>query len=150
MKKVTLYTDGGCRGNQNNNNIGAIGGILIHPASGSKKEYSQAFENTTNNKMELLAVIKGLEYLKEPCEVEVFSDSAYLVNAINKNWINSWKKQGWRRGKEKLKNKDLWIRLDELMQKHQITFNKVKGHADNELNNRADALVNEAMDKLLF
>lgn len=150
MKRVKLYTDGGCRGNQHNNNVGAIGGILIHPATETEKEYSEGFKNTTNNRMELLAVIKGLQYLKEPCEVEVYSDSAYLVNAINKNWLQSWKKQGWRRGKEELKNKDLWQTLDSLMQTHHLTFHKVKGHADDHYNNRADELVNLAMDNLEY
>lgn len=150
MKKVKLYTDGGCRGNNNRNNIGAIGGILIHPATGAKKEYNEAFKNTTNNKMELLAVIRGLEFLKEPCEVEVYSDSAYIVNAMNQHWIDSWKKQGWRRGKNELKNKEFWQRIDELREKHNLTFIKVKGHSTDIYNNRADELVNLAMDKLEF
>lgn len=148
MKKVTLYTDGGCRGNQHSSNIGAIGGILIHPKSNTKKEYSQAFENTTNNRMEILAIVEGLKLLKEPCEVEVFSDSAYVVNAINKHWLENWKKKNWIRKPNPLKNVDLWKELDSLLQTHKVTFNKVKGHANDFYNNRADELVNIAMDEL--
>ncbi len=148
MKKVLLYTDGGCRGNQKRKNVGAIGGILIHPKTGAEKEYSEAFKNTTNNKMEILAVIRGLELLKEPCEVDIYSDSAYLVNAINQNWLKSWKKNKWTRKGKPLKNVDLWQKLDSLMQKHKTSFHKVKGHANNEYNNIADDLVNDAMDEM--
>lgn len=148
MKKVVLYTDGGCRGNQERNNIGAIGGILIHPSSKKEKEYKKGFRNTTNNKMELLSIITGLKYLKEPCIVDIYSDSAYVVNAMTKGWFESWKKQGWKRGKNELKNKDLWQELDALAQTHVLNFHKVKGHANDRYNNRADALVNEAMDEL--
>lgn len=146
MKEVILYTDGGCRGNQSSNNVGAIGGILIHEKSGARKEYSEGFRNTTNNKMELLSIITGLEYLKEPCKVDIYSDSAYIVNAINQNWLKGWKRNNWKRKQGPLKNVDLWKRLDKLLDKHIITFHKVKGHADVELNNRADELVNQAMD----
>lgn len=149
MKEVILYTDGGCRGNQNEHNVGGIGGILIHPASGSRREYKEGFKDTTNNRMEILAVLTGLKLLKEPCKVAVHSDSAYVVNAVTKNWIGGWKAKGWTRGKAgELKNPDLWKELDAQLAKHDITFVKVKGHADDELNNRADTLVNEAMDAL--
>ena len=146
MKQVELYTDGGCRGNgQSEENIGAIGGILIY--KDIQKEYTHAYANTTNNQMELLAVITGLKMLKEPCEVVVHSDSAYVVNAYQQNWVAGWKAKNWSRGKAGvLKNRELWMTLDELVNYHQVTFAKVKGHADNPLNNRADALVNEAMD----
>ncbi|MDO4289246.1 MAG: ribonuclease HI [Eubacterium sp.] len=149
MKYVELYTDGGCRGNgQSAENIGAIGGVLIYPEKRVKKEYKQAFKNTTNNQMELLAVITGLEMLKEPCEVVIYSDSAYVVNAYNQNWVAGWKAKNWSRGKAgPLKNRELWMALDALVNTHQVRFAKVKGHADNPLNNRADALVNEAMDE---
>ena len=148
MKKVQLYTDGGCRGNGvADHALGAYAGILIYPAKGVKKEYSQACPDTTNNRMEMMAVITGLSMLKEPCEVSVYSDSAYVVNAYHQHWVDSWKKKGWSRGKQgELKNRALWMELDALVQKHQVTFIKVKGHADDPLNNRADELVNQAMD----
>lgn len=112
-----------------------------------QKEYKKAYENTTNNQMELLAVIEGLKFLKEACEVHVYSDSAYVVNAYRENWIAGWKAKNWTRGKAGvLKNRELWMSLDELVNKHQVVFHKVKGHGDNVFNNRADALVNEAMD----
>jgi len=149
MKKIILYTDGGCRGNQNEHNIGAIGGILIYPEKNIKKEYNEGFKNTTNNKMELLAIIKGLSMLKEPCDIMVHTDSAYVVNAYHSHWIDNWKAKNWTRGKAgPLKNAELWQELDQLVNKHQVTFVKVKGHANDALNNRADALVNEAMDAL--
>lgn len=151
MKFVEIYTDGGCRGNgKSESNLGAIGGILYYPAGNSKKEFKKAFPDTTNNQMELTAVIEALRMLKEPCEVLIHSDSAYVVNAYRQHWVDNWKKNGWTRGKAgKLKNRDLWITLDKLVNKHKVTFDKVKGHADNEMNNRADALVNEAMDEYL-
>lgn len=149
MKKIELYTDGGCRGNgQDGPCLGALGGILIYPELNAKKEYKQAFPDTTNNRMELMAVITGLKMLKEPCEVTVYSDSAYVVNAYNQNWVTGWKAKNWSRGKAgELKNKELWMELDALVNKHKVTFKKVKGHSTDPLNNRADALVNEAMDE---
>lgn len=148
-KEIVLYTDGGCRGNQGRTNVGGIGGILIFPKTGARKEYKEGFRNTTNNKMEILAVLTGLRMLKEPCSVAVHSDSAYVVNAIEKGWLEGWKKKGWTRGKAgELKNKELWQEMDRLLQIHDVHFVKVKGHANDELNNRADALVNEAMDEL--
>ena len=148
MKVVHLYTDGGCRGNgKEGENLGAIGGLLMYPEKNAEKEYKKAYENTTNNQMELLAVIEGLKLLKEPCEVHVYSDSAYVVNAYRQNWIDNWKAKNWTRGKAgALKNRELWMTLDELVHGHQVLFHKVKGHSDNVYNNRADALVNAAMD----
>lgn len=148
MKKINLYTDGGCRGNgQESENLGAIGGVLIYPEKNIEKEYKQAYENTTNNRMELTAVIEGLKMLKESCEVHVYSDSAYVVNAYLQNWIGSWKAKNWTRGKAgALKNKELWMELDDLVNKHTVTFHKVKGHGENPYNNLADLLVNQAMD----
>lgn len=149
MKKVILYTDGGCRGNQHGENVGGIGGILIYPAANAKKEYYEGFRNTTNNRMEILAVLRGLEKLKEPCEVLVHSDSAYLVNAVEAHWIENWKKNGWKRRKgQSVKNVDLWQALDRALEKHDVRFIKVRGHADDALNNRADALANRAMDEV--
>ena len=135
-KKVTLYTDGACSGNPG---PGGYGAILIY--KGIEKEISGGELNTTNNKMEIMAVLKGLEFLKEPCDVTIYSDSAYVVNTIEKGWIYSWKKNNWiKSDKSKVKNIELWEKLLEFMEIHNITFVKVKGHADNEYNNRCDAL----------
>ena len=143
MKKVILYTDGACSGKPG---PGGYGAILIY--NGIEKEVSGGEKNTTNNKMEMMAVIKGLEMLKEPCEVEVYSDSAYVVNSIEKGWIYSWKKNGWRKAdKKEVKNIDLWEKLLKLMETHKVTFLKVKGHADDELNNRCDRLAVSEREK---
>jgi len=152
MKVIHLYTDGGCRGNgQEGENLGAIGGVLIYPEKNVTKEYKRAYENTTNNQMELLAVIEGLKLLKEPCEVHIYSDSAYVVNAYLQNWIGGWKAKNWTRGKAgELKNREIWIELDQLVNSHKVTFHKVKGHAENPYNNQADLLVNQAMDEYRF
>ena len=143
MKKVTLYTDGACSGNPG---PGGYGAVLIY--EGREKEIAGGEKSTTNNKMEMMAVIKGLEALKEPCEVEVYSDSAYVVNAIEQGWIESWKKNGWRKADKKpVKNVDLWEKLLELMDKHKVIFNKVKGHADDEYNNRCDRIAVREREK---
>ena len=143
MKKVILYTDGACSGNPG---PGGYGAILIY--NNIEKEVSGGEKNTTNNKMEMMAVIKGLEMLKEPCEVEVYSDSAYVVNSIEKGWIYSWKKNGWKKAdKKEVKNIDLWEILLKLMEIHKVTFLKVKGHADDELNNRCDRLAVSEREK---
>ncbi len=146
-----IYTDGGCRGNDaDTENVGAIGIILIYPEKSYKKEYSEAFLNTTNNKMELTAVIKALQMLKEPCKIKIHSDSAYIVDAFNKGWIEAWRQSGWKRGKnEELKNRELWQLLYILVKKHDVEFIKVKGHSDDELNNRCDEILNIAMDNTL-
>lgn len=151
MKEVIIYTDGGCRGNDSSeDNIGAIGFILFYPAKNYKKEYSEAFTNTTNNKMELTAVIKALQMLKEPCKIKLHSDSAYIIDAYNKGWVELWKKNNWHRPKnEELKNRELWQLLDILVRKHEVEFIKVKGHSTDENNNRCDELLNEAMDNAL-
>lgn len=136
MKKVSLYTDGACSGNPGN---GGYAAILVY--QGIEKEVCGGESNTTNNRMEILAVIKGLETLKESCDVTVYSDSQYVVGAINEGWLVGWLKNGWKTSAKKaVKNPDLWQRLYELMQKHKLTFVKVKGHSDNEYNNRCDAL----------
>ena len=143
MKKVTLYTDGACSGNPG---PGGYGAVLIY--EGREKEISGGEKSTTNNKMEMMAVIKGLEALKEPCEVSVYSDSAYIVNAIEQGWIDSWKKNGWRKADKKpVKNVELWEKLLELMDTHKVTFNKVKGHADDEYNNRCDRIAVREREK---
>lgn len=136
MKKVTLYTDGACSGNPG---PGGYAAILIY--NGVEKEISGGEKNTTNNKMEMMAVIKGLEMLKEQCEVSVYSDSAYVVNSIEKGWVYSWKKNNWKKAdKKEVKNIELWEKLLSLMNIHKVTFLKVKGHSDDELNNRCDRL----------
>ncbi len=143
MKKVVLYTDGACSGNPG---PGGYGAVLRY--GGVEKEIFGGEKSTTNNKMEMMAVIKGLEALKEPCEVEVYSDSAYVVNAIEQGWIESWKKNGWRKADKKpVKNVELWEKLLELMDTHKVTFNKVKGHADDEYNNRCDRIAVREREK---
>ena len=140
MKKVSVYTDGACSGNPGN---GGYCAILIY--NGVEKEIVGSEGLTTNNRMELLAVIKGLEALKEPCIVDLYSDSQYVIDAFNKGWIDNWKASGWKTsGKKEVKNIDLWENLLELVDIHKVNFIKVKGHADNEYNNRCDKLaVNE-------
>ena len=141
MKKVTLYTDGACSGNPG---IGGWGAVLIF--NGHEKRISAAAENTTNNRMEVTAVIEGLKCLKEPCEVDVYSDSAYTVNAFNNGWIFGWAKSGWcKADKKPLLNSDLWQELYSLTKIHKLTFIKVKGHADNEYNNICDKLATDAI-----
>lgn len=140
-KQVILYTDGACSGNPG---IGGYGGILIY--GDYRKEYFGAEEETTNNRMEVLAVIVGLKQLKYPCKVDVYSDSAYTVNAFLNGWIYAWKKNGWKKadGKSVL-NADLWEELYALTKTHEVEFHKVAGHADNELNNRCDELARGAI-----
>lgn len=143
MKKVILYTDGACSGNPG---PGGYAAILIY--NNIEKEIVGGQKDTTNNKMEMMAVIKGLEMLKESCEVEVYSDSAYVVNSIEKGWIYSWRKNGWKKAdKKEVKNIDLWERLLKQLEIHKVTFNKVKGHAQDELNNRCDKLAVEQREK---
>lgn len=150
MKEVIIYTDGGCRNNGAKENIGAIGVVLMYPEKNHRKEYYKTYKNTTNNQMELSAVIEGLKMLKKPCKVSIHSDSAYVVNAFQKKWIDGWKQKGWTRGKSyELKNKELWKELYELTKIHKVEFQKVKGHADDKYNNRCDDLANIAMDEMI-
>ena len=136
MEEVTIYTDGACSGNPG---PGGWGSILM--MGENRKEISGGSANTTNNIMELTAVIEALKMLKRPCKVNVYSDSAYVVNAFIQKWIYGWMKKGWKTaGNEPVKNKELWQELYELTKIHDVTFNKVKGHADNEFNNRCDEL----------
>ena len=135
MKKVTIYTDGACSGNP-----GPGGWAAVLQYGDKTRELSGGEEQTTNNRMELLAAISALELLKEPCEVALYTDSQYLCNAINKGWLKGWKAKGWKRKEGELKNPDLWQRLDALLATHAVTFFWVKGHADNAFNNRCDAL----------
>ncbi len=136
MKKITLYTDGSCIGNPG---PGGYAYILIY--GDLKKEFSGFEDNTTNNRMELTAVIKGLNQIKEPCDVTVYTDSAYVLNAFEQDWITNWQLKGWRTANKKdVLNKDLWLQLLDAMSRHKVSWVKVKGHADNELNNRCDIL----------
>lgn len=145
MKTVDIYTDGACSGNPGN---GGYCAILMY--NGAEKVISGAEKETTNNRMELLAVIKGLEALKERCIVNLYSDSQYVVDAFNKGWITSWIANGWKTaGKKEVKNVDLWQSLLELTNTHTVNFIKVKGHADNEYNNRCDKIAVEEYKKLI-
>lgn len=144
MKRVTLYTDGACSGNPG---IGGWGVVLMF--NGYEKRLSGADKDTTNNRMEITAVIEGLNCLKEPCEVDVYSDSAYTVNAFNLGWIYEWQKAGWQKlDKKPLQNADLWRKLYALSQTHRLNLIKVKGHADNEYNNICDKLATDAVKNL--
>ena len=144
MDKVVIYTDGACSGNPG---PGGWGSILMY--KDIKKEISGGTQDTTNNIMELTAVIEGLKLLKHECEVEIYSDSAYVVNAFNNKWIYGWMKNNWKTSsKEPVKNKELWEELFSLTKIHTIKFIKVKGHSDNEFNNRCDELAREAIKRL--
>ena len=136
ISDVVIYTDGACSGNP-----GPGGWAAILMAGGAKKELSGGEANTTNNRMELMGVISGLKALTRPCNVEVHSDSAYVVNAFSQHWIGKWASNGWKNSaKADVANTDLWKELLELTKIHNVTFVKVKGHADNEYNNRCDEL----------
>ena len=136
MKTVNLYTDGACSGNP-----GPGGWGLILEYRGIEKELSGGEPRTTNNRMELTAVIRGLELLKEPCAVELYSDSKYVIDALQKDWAEGWKKRGWiKADKKPALNPDLWERLLELTHRHSVTCHWIKGHAENEKNNRCDQM----------
>lgn len=143
MKQVTIYTDGACAGNP-----GPGGWAAVLQFGPHTKEMSGFMPGTTNNRMEIMAAIEGLRALKEPCEVTICSDSAYLVNAFQKGWIENWKLNGWKNAaKQSVENQDLWMILLLSIIKHQHTvhFQKVPGHADNEMNNRCDTLAKAAV-----
>ena len=136
MEEITIYTDGACSGNPG---PGGWGAILMF--GNIKKEISGGSANTTNNIMELTAVIQALKLLKRPCKVNLYSDSAYVINAFEQKWIYGWLKNNWRTSnKEPVKNKELWEELYSLTKIHDVRFNKVKGHSTNEYNNRCDEL----------
>ncbi len=149
-QKVEIYTDGAARGNPDG--PGGYGCILRYTdAKGElhEREYSEGFARTTNNRMELMAAITGLEKLIRPCEVVLYSDSKYLTDAFNKHWVESWIRRGWKRGKnEDVKNVDLWKRLIKAMEPHDVSFVWVRGHDGNVLNERCDKLATEAADKM--
>lgn len=144
---VTIYTDGSARGNPG---PGGYGAVLRYTAPSGKEhvlELSRGYERTTNNRMELMAVIAALEVLNRPCTVELHSDSQYVVNAFNKHWIEGWIKRGWKTaGKKPVKNPDLWKRLLDAKRAHDVTFIWVKGHAGNTFNERCDQLATSAAD----
>ena len=144
--KVSIYTDGAARGNPDG--PGGYGTVLEYVDSkGDTKELSQGYKKTTNNRMELMAVIAGLEALNRPCEADVYSDSKYVVDAFNQHWIDGWLKKGWKRGKnEPVKNVDLWKRLLAAKEKHQVKFIWVKGHDGHPQNERCDQLATSAAD----
>src|SRR5439155_4725949 len=136
MPSVEIYTDGGCEPNPG---PGGYGVVLLHPKK--RAEASGGFRLTTNNRMEIFAAIAGLEMLKQPCKVTLYSDSQYLVKAMMESWVATWKKKGWwRTNKERPENVDLWQRLDRLCEPHQVEFRWVKGHAGNPENERCDQL----------
>ncbi len=141
MKKVILFTDGACSGNPG---VGGWGALLVF--NNVEKRISGAEKDTTNNRMEMTAVIEGLKCLKEPCEVEVYSDSAYTVNAFENGWIYGWQKNGFIKSDNKqVLNTDLWQKLLELTKVHKVKFIKVKGHSDNKYNNICDKLATDAV-----
>ena len=146
--KVKIYTDGAARGNPDG--PGGYGTVMEYVDTKGElhtKELSQGYKKTTNNRMELMAVIAGLEALNRPCEVELYSDSQYVVNAFNQHWIDGWLKRGWKRGKsEPVKNVDLWKRLLAVKEKHEVTFHWVKGHDGHPQNERCDVLATTAAD----
>ena len=142
MKKVELYTDGACRGNPGR---GGWGAILVY--AGREKELSGGEAMTTNNRMELMAAIAGMEALKEPCEIVLTSDSKYLVDAINQGWLESWKKRGWKKAdKSPVLNVELWQKIDELLSVHNVTFVWVHGHTGHPYNERCDVLATTFAD----
>lgn len=144
MEKVIIYTDGACSGNPG---PGGWAAILMY--KDKQKEISGGMKNTTNNVMELTAVIEGLKMLKYDCEVDLYSDSAYVVNAFLQGWIYNWVKKGWKTsGKEPVKNKEIWQELYDLTKIHKVNFIKVKGHSDNKYNNRCDELARKAIKEL--
>ena len=145
MKNITIYTDGAC---SKNPGPGGWGAVLIY--NENIKELSGGKKETTNNQMELTAVIKALEALKEPCQVDVFSDSKYVVDSVSKRWVYSWQKNNWRKSdKSPALNIELWQQLLALLEKHSVTFHWVKGHNDNKYNEICDRLAVAESQKLM-
>ena len=142
MKKVCIYTDGACSGNPG---PGGWAGMLSD--NGHARELPGGEPVTTINRMELIAAISALEALKEPCEVELWTDSQYLARAVNEGWLAGWKRRGWRRKEGELKNPELWQALDALLARHKVSFNWLKGHDGHEYNERCDALAVAQRDK---
>ena len=145
MKHVDIYTDGACRGNPGR---GGWGAILVYGST--EKEISGGEEMTTNNRMELMGAISALELLKEPCDVTLTSDSKYLTDAINKGWLENWKRNGWKKADKKpVLNIELWERLDALLGKHTVRFVWVHGHEGHVYNERCDVLATSFADRLI-
>lgn len=141
MKRVTVHTDGGCKGNPG---PGGYGVVLVCGAH--RKELAQGYKMTTNNRMELRAAIAALELLNEPCEVTLYSDSRYLIDAVTKKWIEGWKKKGWKTSTgQPVKNQDLWLKIVSASSKHKMDWRWVRGHAGNLENERCDELANIAV-----
>ena len=142
-KHVVIHTDGGCKGNPG---PGGYGAVLV--CGRHRKELSEGYRLTTNNRMELRAVIAALEVLKQPCTVDVHSDSKYIIDALTKNWIAGWRKRGWlTANREPVKNRDLWLRLLAAAQPHRVRWHWLKGHAGHRENERCDTLANAAIAK---
>ena len=142
LKELDIYTDGACSGNPGK---GGFGIVLLY--KNNRKEISEGYESTTNNRMELLAVIRALEVLKEPCKVNLYSDSKYVIDSITKGWVQKWKKNNWvKSDKKKALNVDLWEKLLPLLEKHEVSLFWVKGHADNVENERCDQLARRAIE----
>ena len=145
MKKIEIYTDGACSGNPG---PGGWAGILIY--NGIEKVVSGAEKDTTNNRMELTAVIQSLKKLKEQCEVVLYTDSAYVCNAITEGWLQNWLINNWKNSQKKqVLNKELWLELIDLLELHSVKFVKVKGHADNLYNNKCDEIARREIEKLI-
>jgi len=151
MQQIIMYTDGACKGNPNG--PGGYGVVLLYTDPNNqthRKEISGGFQNTTNNRMEMMAAIVGLEALKKPCQVTLYSDSQYLVKAIEENWVEKWRKNNWLRDRKKgikAKNIDLWQRLLKAMEPHQVKYKWVRGHSGTLENERCDQLATEAAAK---
>ena len=148
MKEVVLYTDGSCSGNPGPGGYGAV--LLFTDSKGNtiRKEFSDGESQTTNNRMEIMGVIKGLKSLNEPCKVTLYSDSRYVVDAIQKGWAIRWRNNGWMRNKkDKALNVDLWEQLLALLETHEVVCHWIKGHADNKENERCDELARGAIKK---
>lgn len=144
LKKIKVYTDGACRGNPG---PGGWGALLVY--EGNEKTLKGSESNTTNNRMELLAAIEAIRSIKEPCEIELTTDSQYVRKGITE-WIAGWKRRGWMTAAKKpVKNKDLWLALDEEVASHSVEWHWVKGHSGHPENERADELANEAIDEML-
>lgn len=149
MKKVTVYTDGAAKGNPDG--PGGYGVLLQYRDPDGElheKEFSEGFAKTTNNRMELLGVITALEALKVPCEIDLYSDSQYVINAFNKHWVDNWQRNGWKTAsKQPVKNQELWVRLLEAAGPHTIHWHWVKGHAGHPGNERCDRLASAAAER---
>ena len=146
MKEIEVYTDGACSGNPG---PGGYGAVLIY--KGARRELSGAYALTTNNRMEIMAAIHALRALNEPCRVRLYSDSRYLVDAIEKGWVKKWRANGWKRNKtDKAVNVDLWTEMLELLERHDVSFVWVRGHADNAENERCDALATSGITEGRF